>query len=99
MQLAVAQASVKLGDVEANLRQSQKLLEQAQATCEGGLDLLVLPELFLTGYLLRDDYTRVAEAVPGDGSGWSNGSIALLFSALFMGGIAIFMGLRLSRGI
>ena len=67
MQLAVAQASVKLGDVEANLRQSQKLLEQAQATCEGGLDLLVLPELFLTGYLLRDDYTRVAEAVPGDG--------------------------------
>ena len=60
MQLAVAQASVKLGDVEANLRQSQKLLEQAQATCEGELDLLVLPELFLTGYLLRDDYTRVA---------------------------------------
>ena len=35
----------------------------------------------------------------GDGSGWSNGSFALLFSALFMGGIAIFMGLRLSRGI
>ena len=40
-----------------------------------------------------------SERQPGDGSGWSNGSIALFFSALFMGGIAIFMGLRLSRGI
>jgi predicted amidohydrolase len=67
MQLAVAQAPVELGDVNANLATSRKLLEQAQSACDGGLDLLVLPELFLTGYLLRDDYARVAEAVPGDG--------------------------------
>ena len=67
MQLAVAQAEVTLGDVEANLTTARKLLEQAQAACDSGLDLLVLPELFLTGYLLRDDYARVAEAVPGDG--------------------------------
>ena len=67
MQLAVAQAEVTLGDVEANLATARKLLEQAQAACDSGLDLLVLPELFLTGYLLRDDYARVAEAVPGDG--------------------------------
>ena len=40
-----------------------------------------------------------SERQPGDKSSWSNGSIALLFSALCMGGIAIFMGLRLSRGI
>ena len=55
MQLAVAQAEVTLGDVEANLATARKLLEQAQAACDSGLDLLVLPELFLTGYLLRDD--------------------------------------------
>ena len=67
MQLAVAQAKVTLGNVEANLATARKLLEQAQAACDSGLDLLVLPELFLTGYLLRDDYARVAEAVPGDG--------------------------------
>ncbi len=67
MQLAVAQAEVTLGDVEANLATARKLLEQAQAACDSGLDLLVLPELFLTGYLLRDDYARVAEAVPGNG--------------------------------
>ena len=67
MQLAVAQAEVTLGDVEANLATARKLLEQAQAACDSGLDLLVLPELFLTGYLLRDDYARVAEAVPGAG--------------------------------
>ena len=67
MQLAVAQAPVELGDVDANLATSRKLLKQAQSACDGGLDLLVLPELFLTGYLLRDDYARVAEAVPGDG--------------------------------
>ncbi len=35
---------------------------------------------------------------PGDESGWSNGPIALLFTAISMGGIAIYMGLRLSKG-
>ena len=64
MHLAMAQAPVKRGDIAANLASAGRLVAAAQETCDGRLDLLALPELFLTGYLLRDDLHRVAEPLP-----------------------------------
>lgn len=58
MRLALAQVEPALGDVAENARQSQEAL--ARASSEGA-DLLVLPELMLTGYSLgqvSDDVSR-----------------------------------------
>lgn len=65
-------------DVEANLATVERMLEEAHV---GRYDLLVLPELFATGYFFRsaDDLDRVAEPVP-DGpvtrrlEGWARAS-------------------------
>ncbi|NPV78591.1 MAG: hypothetical protein HPY59_19720 [Anaerolineae bacterium] len=51
IKLALAQINTRLGDVEANLEKHLALVEQAHA---GGADLLVFPELSLTGYVLQD---------------------------------------------
>lgn len=64
MHLAVAQAPVRLGNVAANLATAKELVTQAKEAGGGSLDLLILPELFLTGYLLRDDLHRLAEPLP-----------------------------------
>lgn len=64
MRLAVAQAPVKLGNIETNLAQANGLAGLACEAGDGKLDLLVLPELFLTGYMLRDDLSRLAEPLP-----------------------------------
>lgn len=49
--IAQAQINTKLGDVKANL---EKHLSIIQKTKEEGADLLVFPELSLTGYALQD---------------------------------------------
>src|SRR5205823_10348390 len=49
--VALAQISVKLGDLEANLAKHLQYAEQAK---EAGASLLVFPELSLTGYYLQD---------------------------------------------
>ncbi len=49
--LALAQINTKLGNVPANL---EKHLELAQEAHERGADLVVFPELSLTGYVLQD---------------------------------------------
>ncbi len=51
IKLALAQINTRLGDVEANLEKHLALIEQAHS---GGADLLVFPELSLTGYVLQD---------------------------------------------
>jgi predicted amidohydrolase len=51
LSLALAQLSTKLGDVEANLEKHLNFIEQARAQ---KADLLVFPELSLTGYVLQD---------------------------------------------
>ncbi len=51
IKIALAQFSSKLGDVKANLQQHLEQIEQAQ---EQGVDLLIFPELSLTGYALLD---------------------------------------------
>src|SRR5512137_1037783 len=49
--LGLAQISTKLGDPQANLDKHLSLVKQAD---QAGVDLLVFPELSLTGYVLQD---------------------------------------------
>jgi predicted amidohydrolase len=55
--LALAQINTRLGNVEANLEKHLALAQEARAS---GADLLVFPELSLTGYVLQDLVTTVA---------------------------------------
>lgn len=57
LSVGVAQINPRLGDLQANLAQCERLVRQAR---ERGLDLLVFPELSLTGYHLRDMVATVA---------------------------------------
>ncbi len=51
LNLALAQIATKLGDVKANLEKHLDFIEQARAH---QADLIVFPELSLTGYVLQD---------------------------------------------
>ncbi|GMA59824.1 nitrilase-related carbon-nitrogen hydrolase [Alicyclobacillus fastidiosus] len=55
--IAVAQISPKLGDVAANLTVHHRYIERAK---EQGAQVVVFPELGLTGYLLQDLTLEVA---------------------------------------
>jgi NAD+ synthase (glutamine-hydrolysing) len=64
LKLALAQINTKLGDVQANLEKHLALSKQA---AQDGMDLLVFPELSLTGYVLQDLVPTVAcRPEPGD---------------------------------
>ena len=51
LKIGLAQVTPKLGDIEANLALHLQTIEEAT---EQGVELLVFPELSLTGYRLRD---------------------------------------------
>ncbi len=55
--IGIAQINPRLGDVGANLILYEEKIREA---CENGVDLLVFPELSLTGYFLRDMVPNVA---------------------------------------
>lgn len=55
--VGVAQIDCRLGDVEANLAEYERQLREAKGR---GIDLLVFPELSLTGYFLKDMVSTVA---------------------------------------
>jgi predicted amidohydrolase len=55
--LALAQIDTHLGDVERNLEKHLRLVDEANAS---GADLLMFPELSLTGYVLQDLTSTVA---------------------------------------
>ncbi len=55
--LALAQLNTHLGDVEANLEKHLRLADEAR---RAGADLLVFPELSLTGYALQDLVSTVS---------------------------------------
>lgn len=61
--LALSQMNTVLGDVRANLDKHLKIINQA---CDQGADLLVFPELSLTGYILQDLVPEVALRPDGD---------------------------------
>lgn len=53
----------KLGDVEYNIR---RLREYAEKNCRGdGLDVLVTPEMYIHGYMLKDLLLQTAEPLDG----------------------------------
>jgi len=53
----LAQTAPRLGDLQTNLRDHLQAIEDAVGD---GIDLLVFPELSLTGYYLRDLTSDVA---------------------------------------
>ncbi len=57
LNLALVQIATKLGDVEANLARHLDFIQQAEAR---KADLIVFPELSLTGYVLQDLAAAVA---------------------------------------
>jgi len=57
LSLALAQINTRLGDVPHNLDKHLALIQQAR---QSGVDLLVFPELSLTGYALQDLVPSVA---------------------------------------
>ena len=61
--IALAQISTKLGDVSANLEKHLALTNQALSS---GADLIVFPELSLTGYCLQDLVPGVAHKASED---------------------------------
>jgi NAD+ synthase (glutamine-hydrolysing) len=63
LNLALAQISTKLGDVQSNLEKHLDLIKQAKAR---KADLLVFPELSLTGYVLQDLVATVAHKPTDD---------------------------------
>ena len=61
--LALAQINTKLGDVDANLEKHLLLAKQAWRS---GAELIVFPELSLTGYVLQDIAATVAHPAVND---------------------------------
>ncbi len=57
IKIALAQTAPALGDLTRNLNRHQELIEQARGL---GADLVVFPELSLTGYDLRDQVPELA---------------------------------------
>src|SRR6266545_5782294 len=57
LNLALAQIATKLGDVQSNLDKHLDFIKQAKAQ---NADLVVFPELSLTGYVLQDLVATVA---------------------------------------
>jgi predicted amidohydrolase len=61
--LALAQTNTHLGDIQANLEKHLDLTQQARAS---GADLILFPELSLTGYALQDLVPTVAHRPTSD---------------------------------
>ena len=57
LNLAIAQINTRLGNIQANLEKHLSLARQAR---QDGMDVLVFPELSLTGYVLQDLVPTVA---------------------------------------
>ncbi len=63
LNLALAQIATKLGDVESNLDKHLNYIKQAK---EEKADLIIFPELSLTGYVLQDLVATVAHRPTDD---------------------------------
>lgn len=60
--VALAQISCKPADKEQNLKKIKIAVTRAK---EKGAELVILPELSLTGYVVRDQIYELAEEIPG----------------------------------
>ena len=66
MHLALGQIPTTLGNVGENLKSIEKAIEEAKNKSKEYIDLIAFPELFITGYNLRDNYHSVSELIPGN---------------------------------
>jgi len=62
IKLALAQTSCKRGDKEENLRRMEKVILEAKKQSS---ELVIFPELCVTGYVNRDQFYELAETIPG----------------------------------
>jgi predicted amidohydrolase len=62
IKLALAQMSSKRENKAANIAKLQEVTAKAKAQ---GANLVIFPEMFLTGYLVRDQIYELAETIPG----------------------------------
>jgi predicted amidohydrolase len=62
IKLALAQVSSKRENKEANLQKIEKLTLKAK---QQGADLVIFPEMSLTGYVVLDQVYELAETIPG----------------------------------
>jgi len=60
--VALAQISCKQGDKAENIREIEKNVAKSK---KQGAELVIFPELSLTGYILRDQVYELAETIPG----------------------------------
>jgi len=60
--IALAQISCKRGDKATNLKKIEKTATDAK---KQGADLVIFPELSVTGYTVRDQLYELAETIPG----------------------------------
>ena len=63
LKLALAQINTALGDVQANLDKHLRIIAEAK---KGDADLIVFPELSLTGYVLQDLVPTVSHRPTSD---------------------------------
>jgi len=62
IRLALAQISSKRENKDENLTKFEKITQKAK---EQGADLVIFPEMSLTGYVVRDQLYELAEPIPG----------------------------------
>ena len=62
LSLLLAQTGPKVGNKERNLKQ---IAEQASRARKKNIDLMIFPELHLTGYTMKDEVFHLAESIPG----------------------------------
>lgn len=60
--IALAQISCRQGDKKENIRRIEQKATEAR---QEGADLVIFPELSLTGYTMRDQIYDLAETIPG----------------------------------
>ncbi|KYD11723.1 carbon-nitrogen hydrolase family protein [Saccharococcus caldoxylosilyticus] len=65
--VAAIQMNCILGNKEENLSKSERLIEDA---VKKGAKLIVLPELFNTGYRVEENDLDLAEQIPGETTSW-----------------------------
>jgi predicted amidohydrolase len=62
IKLALAQMSCKQGNKTANIKKIEKIVTKAK---NHAAELVIFPELSLTGYVVRDQIYELAETIPG----------------------------------
>src|SRR5262245_45997155 len=85
--LALAQVDCVLGDVKKIVRKHLEFVRRAR---DGGADLVVFPELSLSGYSIKDSNWDAAIRVPRDGAERAKSPLKDLIEA--SGDIAILLG-------